>query len=407
MEPNIRIMIVDDMDNSRDGIARLLDFEPDLEVVGFAGTGAEALAMLPEVRPDVILMDINMPDMDGITATREIARLRRRVAVVMISVQHEQDYMRRAMQVGAKDFLPKPPSADELYATVRLAYQRLLEEPEAPDDPGDVGPKPSGKVIVVYSPSGGAGVTTLAVNLASGLMAGQERAVLVDADLQFGDVAMHLALQHELNITDAVRLLEDLDEKLIDQVTALHGSGLRVLRAPNEPHQAERINGEDMVQLVNKLAEHFAYVVIDTAVALNDVTLTLLERADALIMVGTPILPSVRNIKVTLELFEHFEDFDADKIMLVLNKVVTSTGRVEPAAIGKTLRLPVAATIPTTDKPMLDALNYGVPVIVRGKQSPGAEILALIEQVRSQLAGNAAVEPVEPPVRRRRFRLLG
>ena len=80
----IRILIVDDVPESRDGLERLLSFEPDFDVIGKAGTGAEALDMAQDLLPDVILMDINMPDMDGITATEKITKIVP-TSVVMIS----------------------------------------------------------------------------------------------------------------------------------------------------------------------------------------------------------------------------------------------------------------------------------------------------------------------------------
>lgn len=159
----IRIMIVDDVVESQKNLSRLLSFEPDMEVIGFASTGLQALEEAQKILPDVILMDINMPDMDGITATQEITKLIP-CSVIMISVQSDRDYMRRAMRAGAVDFLPKPPSAEELYATVRNAHERRPSF-SAPTTQGggeknlnDM-PQVSGKIVVVYSPQGGAGVT--------------------------------------------------------------------------------------------------------------------------------------------------------------------------------------------------------------------------------------------------------
>ena len=97
----IRIMIVDDVVESQKNLSRLLSFEPDMEVVGFASTGLQALEESQKILPDVILMDINMPDMDGITATQEITKIVP-CSVIMISVQSDRDYMRRAMRAGAR-----------------------------------------------------------------------------------------------------------------------------------------------------------------------------------------------------------------------------------------------------------------------------------------------------------------
>src|SRR4030095_8123384 len=88
---------------------------------GMARTGKEGIQLSQELNPDVVLMDINMPDMDGITATEAIRSKQPAVQVVILSVQSDQNYMRRAMLAGARDFLTKPPMGDELISSIRRA----------------------------------------------------------------------------------------------------------------------------------------------------------------------------------------------------------------------------------------------------------------------------------------------
>ena len=116
-----RVLVVDDVSETRENIRKLLQFEADIEVVGSARSGREAVQLSDELKPDVILMDINMPDMDGITAT-ELIRQRNPISqIIILSVQGDPNYMRRAMLAGARDFLTKPPMADELISAVRRA----------------------------------------------------------------------------------------------------------------------------------------------------------------------------------------------------------------------------------------------------------------------------------------------
>src|SRR5512134_3025562 len=117
----IRVMIVDDVSETRENVRKLLQFESDVDVVGLARTGKEAIQISQELNPDVVLMDINMPDMDGITATEAIRSRQPAVQVVILSVQSDQNYMRRAMLAGARDFLTKPPMGDELISAIRRA----------------------------------------------------------------------------------------------------------------------------------------------------------------------------------------------------------------------------------------------------------------------------------------------
>ena len=120
----ITIMLVDDIPETRENIKKLLAFEPDFKVVGSFGTGREAVTMAKELRPDIVIMDINMPDMDGIQATSEITKAIPTAAVIMMSVQNDPDYLRKAMLAGARNFLTKPIDTDELYNTIRTVYTR-------------------------------------------------------------------------------------------------------------------------------------------------------------------------------------------------------------------------------------------------------------------------------------------
>src|SRR5918996_6317982 len=124
----IRVLIVDDVSETRENVRKLLQFESDVEVVGVARTGKEAIQLSQELNPDVVLMDINMPDMDGISATEQIRSKQPVVQVVILSVQGDQNYMRRAMLAGARDFLTKPPMGDELISAIRRAGSMAQSE---------------------------------------------------------------------------------------------------------------------------------------------------------------------------------------------------------------------------------------------------------------------------------------
>ena len=124
MADQIRVLVVDDIPETRDHLTKLLGFESDIDVVGAAASGREALEMAVRLNPDVVLMDINMPDMDGITATEQLSSSAPGAAVVMMSVQGEADYLRRSMLAGAREFLVKPFSSDELTASIRQVSAR-------------------------------------------------------------------------------------------------------------------------------------------------------------------------------------------------------------------------------------------------------------------------------------------
>ena len=171
MADQIRVLIVDDIPETRDHLSKLLGFEPDIEVVGAAASGREAIEMASRLAPDVVLMDINMPDMDGIAATERLSAEVPTAAVVMMSVQGEADYLRRSMLAGAREFLVKPFSSDELTSSIRQVYSRerdklsriALQPAPAAAAPAPLAmgaerePGEPGRVVAVFGPKGGVG----------------------------------------------------------------------------------------------------------------------------------------------------------------------------------------------------------------------------------------------------------
>ena len=114
MSGKIRVLIVDDIAESRDNVTKLLRFEPDVEVVGTADNGEQAIELCEQLEPHIVLMDVNMPGMDGITATTRITSRLPNTSVIMMSVQNEPEFLRRSMMAGAREFLAKPFSLDDL-----------------------------------------------------------------------------------------------------------------------------------------------------------------------------------------------------------------------------------------------------------------------------------------------------
>src|SRR5215210_3043886 len=110
----IRLLVAEDSQGTRHNIINLLSFEEDIEVIGAVGRGQQAVEMALQLLPDVVLMDINLPDMDGLAATMSIRNRLPSTAVVIMSVQDEDSYRRRAQQAGASAFLTKPFSGGDL-----------------------------------------------------------------------------------------------------------------------------------------------------------------------------------------------------------------------------------------------------------------------------------------------------
>lgn len=121
-EDRIRVMLVDDHAVVRSGLAAFLMAYDDLELVGEAGDGAEAVAMCARVKPDVVLMDLVMPEMDGATATRAIRAANPDIQVLVLTSFKEDDLVQGALQAGAIGYLLKNVSTSELAEAIRAAY---------------------------------------------------------------------------------------------------------------------------------------------------------------------------------------------------------------------------------------------------------------------------------------------
>jgi DNA-binding NarL/FixJ family response regulator len=121
----IRLLVAEDSQGTRHNLINLLTFEKDIEVVGAVGRATQAIELAKQLYPDVVLMDINLPDLDGLSATAQILQISPIIAVVIMSVQDEESYKKRALQAGAFAFLVKPFDIDNLVGTIRAAAGRL------------------------------------------------------------------------------------------------------------------------------------------------------------------------------------------------------------------------------------------------------------------------------------------
>ena len=127
----IRLLLVDDRDLFREGLATLLATEEDLEIVGQANNGSEAIALAEKLQPDVILMDIQMPICDGVTATREIVRRYPWMRTLVLTTFDDDEYIGQSLQAGAKGYLLKRKSSEEMAMAIRAVnrgYAQLSPE---------------------------------------------------------------------------------------------------------------------------------------------------------------------------------------------------------------------------------------------------------------------------------------
>ena len=404
----IRILIVDDNKDTRDNVSRLIAFEPDMEVVGQSFNGRQAIEEAISLRPHIVLMDINMPDMDGISATREMVVSAPYSQIIIMSVQFETDYMRAAMLAGARDYQTKPFSADELINCIRRVYdigvpiyQKIEAAERAQATKSEVAvitPTMSDgnatPAFMVFSPKGGTGKTAIAVNVAAALRRTLDSVSLLDADLQFGDLPIDLNIRPTASITDLIASSRP-DPDLLPKVLQTHSSGVNVLFGPQKPELMELITGNMMIQVVRTMKQQTRALVIDTSSYLTDHNLALTETATEVMLVINPDLPSVKDARMFLELAPDL-GLKPEQIVLVVNRS-TMLGAVPALQIEKALKATRTYAIPDDPKLRLSLIK-GVTIFQLDANSPAA--LAIDQMAKAEwdrhLAPPVVAEPAKP-----------
>lgn len=364
----INVLIADDISTTREDIKRLLYFEEDIKVIGEAADGNEVVMMAGELKPDVILMDINMPKLDGIGATEQISVKYPQCAIIIISIQGEQEYLRKAMAAGAREYLVKPFSANELSDAIRRVNdaqkrrnQFLMSPTSNKMATTPIERLKNGKVITFFCTKGGVGKTTLACNLAIALTQETKKKVaLLDLDLAAGDVTVMMNINAKGSIADLVQEQDTIDFQLIDVFMMHHISGVRILPAPESPEQAEFVQTKHVEAILKELKENFDYIIVDTAPLYNDINLSVLDCSDRVILVLNQDLTTLKHVKSAHDILKALNY--GTKLKFVLNQ--KSNEGIKVKELESALNRSITVQIENDEKTVKNAINKGIPFIM-------------------------------------------
>lgn len=376
MADRIKVLIVDDNQETREGTRRLLEYEDDIEIVDFADNGAVAIEKVREHDPDVVLMDINMPVMDGLTATQRLREESPRSQVIIVSVQDDANYLREAIRAGAADFVAKPISSEEMAEAIRRAYDKIPAKSAVSEEGAPAGAPsiPSqerrrgssqGRVISIVGPKGGVGRTTVAINLGIGLaqQSAESRVLIIDGNIYFGDIGVFLNTRGQYSLLDMVAMAEipeEIDPASVDSILVPHESGVKLLVAPTSPGDAGQVTLSAMLNMLDHLRKLFDYIIIDTGPTIDDVLAGAIQGSDRLIMVSAPLMPALKDARVMLGELQSV-DYTMQDVLLVLNSVPKDS-RITSDQVTNFLKRDVQIEIPQ-DATVNEALNRGVPLI--------------------------------------------
>ncbi len=356
----IKVVIIDDSIDTVKHIKTLLELsQKSIVVVGTAYGGKEGVKLCQKIKPDIVLIDVNMPDMDGLTATNLLTGTIPDIGVIIMSVQSENEYLKKAMFAGAREYLVKPFSSDELVSSITKTYD---VQNKRKHNIKLVDQVIQTKVITVFSTKGGVGKTTIATNLAVTLARNtKKRVCLLDLDLQFGDVAVMMNLMVKNTIYDLVKDINTLDSDLVNDYLTTHFSGVHVLPAPIKPEYAEFIDNKHIERVLGLLNGNFHYVIIDVPAAFQDIVFTALDNSEKILVVSTLDLPAIKNIKVGLNIMENLRY--KDKISVIVNKANEQYG-VNYSEFEETVGYPIWENIPEDSNTVITSANKGIPFVM-------------------------------------------
>ena len=350
---------------------------------------ADAQRTVEETEVDVVILGPSHAHEEALRDAAALLEIDPELGVVLVAASITAPLLKAALRAGLTDVIEAPLDMDKLTEALgqvdrlqkRRASTTLPPEPFAPE------PK-QGTVITVMSAKGGSGKTVFATNVAMLLtkLGNSDGVVMVDADLQFGDVCLVLQLEPKFTVVNAAHALHELDEQLLNSILTRHPSGLRVLAAPLEPAFADEISTAALTEIVEKLRSMFEYVVIDTASLLDELLLSLLERADKVIFIVDMDLPSVKNAKLALETLRLLK-FPASKIELVLNRS-NSKARLDEKEIERSLKMKIAATVPS-DGIVPASVNEGRPVV---ESAPKSKVAKGFESIHKLIVGDGPTD---------------
>ncbi len=401
MADRINVVIVDDIAETREHLTKLLSFEPDIDVAGSVSSGQEVIALAGERDVDVVLLDINMPGLDGIATAEQLAIKAPTSAIIMMSVQGEPDYLRRAMLAGAREFLVKPFSSDELAASIRQVHERERQKidrvagtrpaAQAPVAQNGHTRRGQGKVVSFFSPKGGVGRTTLAVNFAVAAKTELNmRVALVDGGLQFGDVGVLLNLNPKnQSIADVAREMAGGDLETLESTLVEHSTGVRVLMAPPSPEMAELVTPDHLSRIVAALRTTHDLVVVDSSPLLQDVTLAFLDQSDVVFAVLTLEITNIKNMRQFLALTDQL-GYPEDKVQLLLNRADSGYG-IRQQDVESSIGRKISHSVVSDGRTVVYALNRGVPFVVSARQTRVSE--DVVRVAKAVLAQEPEVMP--------------
>jgi pilus assembly protein CpaE len=383
-EPISVVVLSTGLDNFKD-IRRALTAEQRVKLLAGGNDTEQLYEEIVRLKPAAAIIALG-PNAE--TAVRFIEKLNAEcpeTALISAAQDASPDLILRSLRAGAREFLRIPISADEL----RTVLDRVTEFTTSKVD----APKKKGRMVAVFSSKGGCGTSFIATNLAA---ATATKTVLVDLNLQAGDLPLFLGLDAKYSISDMVEKRQRLDEELINSLVTPHSTNLSLLAAPREADSADEIEPQHIFEVLQKLREHYDYVVLDPQHTFDSITLAALDQSDEIVLVLTLDIPAIRSTQRALEIFDRL-GYPRKKVRIVVNRWSKQID-LDLRQVEKFLGEPVVGFVPSDYQQAVGSINLGTPLV---QAEPTSKISLEIRRVAQQLSLGLA--PIDESKQKRPF----
>jgi len=368
----IKTLVAVDSSIDPDTVESILD-DPGIEIVGVIEGSADALSR-EGLGSDVLLVACQGHSQESLEFIKAAIADRPERPVVVVYSGARNGFVREFFERGADDIVVLDDSAQP-GADTFFALQKAVARRGAGVDPADEGSL--ARLITVLGPKGGIGKTLTTANLATALADSGQRVIVVDLDLQFGDLGLALGLTPERTIYDLAAIGGTLDAAKVEDYLVEHHSGARVLLAPVRPDQAASITVEFLRELYGILRRNADFVVVDTAPGFTPEVITTIDASSAIVMVGMLDAPSLKNTKLGLETLDLI-GYPRERVRMVLNRADTSVGITHADVVAVLGRAP--DILVPSNRDVVRSINSGEPIVLAARRSePGKAFQALAE----------------------------
>ena len=383
-EPISVVVLSTGLENFKD-IRKALSAEARVKLLAGGNDTEQLYEEIVRLKPAAAIIALG-PNADN--AVRFIEKLNAEcpeTALISAAQDASPDMILRSLRAGAREFLRIPISVEELRTVLNRISEFCSKQVESP--------KKKGRMVAVFSSKGGCGTSFIATNLAA---ATNSKTVLVDLNLQAGDLPLFLGLEPKYSMADMVEKRQRLDETLINSLVTPHSQHLSLLAAPREADSADEIEPQHIFEVLQKLREHYDYVVLDPQHTFDSITLAALDQSDEIVLILTLDIPAIRSTQRALEIFDRL-GYPRKKVRIVVNRWSKQID-LDLRQVEKFLGEPVVGFVPSDYQTAVGSINLGTPLV---QAEPTSKIALEIRRIAQQMALGLA--PIDESEQRRPF----